>query len=161
MDASSAICELLADLDRPDARYVFVAGVALAWYNVLDLDAISDAADRPVLAVSFEESDGLEPAIREAFDGEARAKRLRAYRALPERRPVDVDGGTVYVRSLGVHDQHAAEVVRGFTFERARPEPVRVAKTVARAGDALRTGEPVAGDDSVTRDDSADADSKR
>jgi len=145
-DATSAIAGVVADLERPDARYAFVAGVAPAWFNVVDLDALHAAVDRPVLAVSFEASDGLEDAIREAFDGDALDRRLAAYRALPERRAIDVDDGengdgsssTVYVRSVGVGDEHAAEVVRGFTFDGGRPEPLRVAREVARAGDALR-----------------------
>jgi endonuclease V-like protein UPF0215 family len=142
-DATTAITALLERLDRPDARYVFVAGVALAWYNVLDLHAIFEHADRPVLAVTFEESDGLEPAIRDAFDdADARDQRLDAYRALPDRWSVSVDVGestaTVYVRALGLHREHARDVVRGFTVESDRPEPVRVAREVARAGDDFR-----------------------
>jgi hypothetical protein len=153
-DATTAVCDLLDDLDRPDARYVFLAGVALAWYNVVDLHAVAAHADRPVLAVTFEASDGLEPGIRDAFDGAERDARLAAYDALPDRRAVavandhdDSDDGedgndrdrSVYVRALGIGDEHAAEVVRGFTHERGRPEPVRVAHEVARAGDAFRT----------------------
>jgi endonuclease V-like protein UPF0215 family len=145
-DATSAIESLLESLDRPDARYVFVAGVALAWFNVLDLHSIHEHADRPVLAVTFEDSDGLEPALREAFDGDELDERLAAYRALPERREIAIDAeesdadstDTVYVRALGLEREHAAEVVRGFTHERGRPEPVRVAREVARAGDAFR-----------------------
>ncbi|NHN42144.1 DUF99 family protein [Halorubellus sp. JP-L1] len=138
-DATSGVADVVASLERPDARYVFVAGVAPAWYNLLDLQTLHERVDRPVLAVSFEDSDGLEPALREAFDGEALAERLRAYRALPDRRPVDVDDDVVFVRALGVGREHAAELVRGFTHEGGRPEPVRVAREIARAGDALRT----------------------
>jgi endonuclease V-like protein UPF0215 family len=137
LDATSAVESLLERVDRPDARYVFVAGVALAWYNVLDLDAIASSADRPVLAVSFEESTGLESALGEAFDGDALDARLDRYRALPPRRSVSVGDDTVFVRSLNVADEHADEVVREFTFEGGRPEPVRVAREVARGGDAL------------------------
>lgn len=142
-DATAAVNAMLDALDRPDARYVFVAGVALAWYNVLDLQAIHEHADRPVLAVSFEASDGLAPAIRDAFDDDdAIQERLEAYRALPDRRPVTVDvaddTATVYVRELGIEPEHATEIVRGFTVETDRPEPVRVAREVARAGDAFR-----------------------
>ena len=165
LDATERVCEVVESLARPDARYVFVAGVALAWYNLLDLHALHERLDRPLLAVGFEASEGLEPALREAFDGDALDARLDRYRALPPRRPVTVDRGgdasddagdgaagaddasdaavddaddVVYFRALGVSDEHAAEVVRGFTHERGRPEPVRVAREVARAGDDLR-----------------------
>lgn len=157
-DATSGVAAVVESLERPDARYVVVAGVALAWYNVLDLHALGDRLDRPVLAVTFEASDGLEPALRDAFDGDALDARLDAYRALPPRQRVtvgdrddeastsddDADAGgaadeaAVYVRAVGIGDAHAAEVVRTFTHESRRPEPVRVAREVARAGDALR-----------------------
>ena len=160
LDATEGVGDVVDSLARPDARYVFVAGVALAWYNVLDLHALHDRLDRPLLAVGFEASEGLEPALREAFDGDALDARLDRYRALPPRQPVAVDhstdasedddegasdgdaeedaGDVVYVRALGVGDEHAAEVVRGFTHESGRPEPVRVAREIARAGDDLR-----------------------
>lgn len=164
-DATGAVGDVVEALGRPDARYVLVAGVALAWYNLLHLDALHERLDRPVLAVTFEASESLEPALDAAFDGDALDARLDAYRALPERHAVDVgkedsvgSGGSVgngdraegaadgddgdrsavvYVRALGVGDEHAAEVVRAFTHD-GRPEPVRVAREVARAGDALR-----------------------
>ncbi|GAA0312540.1 DUF99 family protein [Halarchaeum salinum] len=135
-DATETAIDCWDALDRPDVRYVLVAGVALAWYNVLDLDQLHDATDRPVLAVSFEASGGLEDAIREAFDGDAATARLAAYRALPERRAVDVDDDTVYVRSVGCDDP--ARVVRAFTPEGGRPEPLRVAREAARAADRYR-----------------------
>lgn len=165
LDGTESVGDVVEALARPDARYVFVAGVALAWYNLLNLHALHDRVGRPLLAVGFEASEGLESALREAFDGRALDARLARYRALPPRHPVpvgradesatDEDGDrdererqppggdgehehVVYVRALGLADEHAAEVVRGFTREGGRPEPVRVAREVARAGDELR-----------------------
>jgi len=135
-DVTEAAIDLWEGLDRPDVRYVLVAGVALAWYNLLDLDALSAATERPVLAVSFEASAGLSEAIAEAFEGDERRERLAAYRALPERHPVAVGDDTVYVRSVGCDDPDG--VVRAFTPEGGRPEPLRVARAAARAADAYR-----------------------
>jgi len=138
-DATDAVCTLVEGLDRDDVRYVLVAGIAPAWFNVLDLRAIHARVDRPVLSVTFEESAGLEAAIREAFEDEATVEaRLETYRAQPDRRPVAVGDATVYVRSVGLASGPAAEVVRGFTPEGGRPEPVRVARLAARAADAAR-----------------------
>ncbi len=133
-DATDAIIALFQTLAREDVRYVLLAGIAPAWFNVVDLSAVSDAVDRPVLSISFEASDGLEPALREHFDGDALDARLEVYRALPPRHRVDVNDGTVFVRALGVDDATAAEIVRAFTPEGGRPEPVRVARLGARAG---------------------------
>jgi hypothetical protein len=136
-DATGAVIDCWQRLDRPDVRYCFLAGIAPAWYNIVDVEAVAAAIDRPVLAVSFEESAGLGEAIREAFDGEGRADRLEAYEALPERRRLTVDGKVLFVRSVGLEADAAESVVRAYTHER-RPEPLRVAKRAARRADAAR-----------------------
>ncbi len=149
-DATDAITLLWDRLDRPDVRFLLVAGIAPAWYNVVDLHQLAETTDRPVLSVSFEESEGLTNAISEAFDGDARAERLETYRAQPERHAVTLDDETVYVRQVGLDDDRAAEVVRAFTPEGGRPEPVRVARLAARAGEDFRHA-TVAGAESPDR----------
>ena len=134
-DATAGIYDLYDRLDREDVRYLLVAGIAPAWYNIVDLCELHERTDRPVLAVSFEESAGLEPAINEAFDGEEATRRLDTYRSLPDRRRVSVPGGAVFVRAVGIDDEEAAAVVRAFTPEGGRPEPLRVARLAARAAD--------------------------
>jgi len=137
-DATAAIQDLWARLDRPDVRFLLVAGIAPAWYNVVDLHELADATDRPVISVSFEASSGLTDAIGAAFEGEACERRLATYRAQPDRHPVDVDDETVYARAVGVDPDRASTVVRAYTPAGGRPEPLRVARLAARAGDAFR-----------------------
>ncbi len=132
-DATSAVCDLYDALDREDVRYVFVSGIAPAWFNVLDLHEIRERVERPVLSVSFEESPGLADAIEREFDGEERERRLAVYERQPERVPVDVNDERVFVRSVGCDDPEG--VVRAFTPEGGRPEPLRVARLAARAAD--------------------------
>ena len=132
-DATDAVCALVDRLDREDVQYLLVAGIAPAWFNVLDLHAIAEATGLPAVSVSFEASPGLDPAIRDAFDDEAVvAARLETYHDQPERHRTTVNGDPVYVRSVGIADGDAAEVVRGFTPEGGRPEPLRVARLAAR-----------------------------
>jgi hypothetical protein len=137
-DATDRLLALVSRLDRPDARYLLLAGIAPAWFNVVDLRRLAEGTDRPVLSVSFEESAGLAPALREQFTGEALAARLDVYERLPERRPVEVNGERLFVRATGPDADDPEAVVRAFTPEGGRPEPLRVARTAARAGDELR-----------------------
>ena len=137
-DSTDAVIDLVADLGREDVRYLLLAGIAPAWFNVLDLRRVHAAVDRPVVSVTFEESSGLESALCEAFDGDALAARLETYRAQPARREVSVNGETVYVRHVGLPADEAADVVRAFTPEGGRPEPLRVSRLAARAADRLR-----------------------
>ncbi|EMA40784.1 endonuclease dU [Halococcus hamelinensis] len=135
-DATTAVIDLFSTLDREDIRYLLVAGIAPAWFNLLDLPRLHAATERPVLSVSFEASPGLETPLREAFSGAALDTRLDVYRKLPPRRELTVNDETVFVRNVGCSDDDAEEVVREFTPAGGRPEPLRIARLAARAADA-------------------------
>ena len=141
MDATEAVIDLIERLERPDIRYILLGAIAPAWYNVLDLRAIARTLERPVIAVTFEASAGLEAGLQAAFSGEELSMRLAAYESLPPREPLTVNGETVFVRSVGLEDEWTQTVVRGFTPEGGRPEPIRVARMAARAGDRYRLRE--------------------
>jgi len=154
-DATAATVALVDRIDRPDVSVLLLAGVAPAWFNVLDLPDIHAETGLPLLSVSFEASPGLGPAIREQFDGEALAWRLDVYESLPPRRSLSVNDERLFVRGVGVDTPaattdpggdevpplapncEAAQLLRGFTPEGGRPEPLRVARTAARAGREL------------------------
>ena len=153
-DATDAVVDLTGRIDRPDVAALLLAGVAPAWFNVLDLPRIHEETGLPVLSISFEASPGLAPAIREQFDGDARAWRLAVYDSLPPRRSLTVNDEQLFVRAVGIDapvaeserredddpvpplapNCEAAQLVRGFTPEGGRPEPLRVARLAARAG---------------------------
>jgi endonuclease V-like protein UPF0215 family len=141
LDATDAIVDLFDRLDREDARYVFVAGIALAWYNVVDLRRLADAVDRPVVSVTFETSTGLSEALAAEFSGADLDRRLAIFDAQPPRERLAVNDQTLFVRSVGVDPSEARDAVRAHTPEGGRPEPLRVARLAARAGDDLRRTE--------------------
>ncbi|MGM0448731.1 MAG: DUF99 family protein [Methanobacteriota archaeon] len=143
-DATDAVIDCWRALDREDVRHVACAGVAPAWFNLLDLDRLREALDRAVYAVSYEASPGLEPALREAFDGDALADRLATYRSLPPRVPVDAErsAGPRFVRTVGVDPERAAAAVRGLTRDGFRRcEPLRIAALAASAHREAATAE--------------------
>jgi endonuclease V-like protein UPF0215 family len=136
-DATAAILDIFDRLDREDIAYLLVAGIAPAWFNILDLHRLHDVTGLPALSVSFEESTGLASAIRDAFEGDEMDGRLARYRAQPPRHAVG--DGTVYVRGVGCDETEMTRVVRAFTPEgSSRPEPLRVARLAARAADRFR-----------------------
>lgn len=139
-DATDAIVSLIDELNRPDVEILLLGGVAPAWYNIVDLSRIARTTDRSAIAVTFEASAGLQDGLSDAFSGEQLAERLERYRSLPARRPISVNDETVYVRAVGIEPSRAATVVREFTPEGGRPEPLRVARAAARAGREYRFG---------------------
>ncbi|WP_096393862.1 DUF99 family protein [Halorubrum trapanicum] len=150
-DATDAVLDCWSALDREDVRHVACAGVAPAWFNLLDLRRLHETLDRPVYAVSYERSPGLEPALRDAFDGDALADRLATYRSLPPRVPVDSADADEdvsdsddprFVRAVGLDSDEAAAAVRGLTRDGFRRcEPLRMAALAASAHREAVTGE--------------------
>lgn len=158
-DATAACLSLVRDLDRQDIRYLMVAGIAPAWYNILDLHRLHEETGLPVLSVSFEKSDGLASAIDDAFDDGTATMRRERYRSQPRRRSVEIGTRTLFLRHVGFDaggrtddgdgkqrtqgaprgvSSEPVRVLRAFTPEKGRPEPLRVARLAARAGDAFR-----------------------
>lgn len=137
-DATAAVADIARGLDRPDVQYVMIAGIAPAWYNVVDFCLLHDITERPVISVTFEESDGLETALGEEFSGAELDERLETYRRQPERHRLEVNQETVFVRAIGITDREADTVVEAFTPVGGRPEPLRVARLAARAADRFR-----------------------
>lgn len=133
MDSAEAIIGLYESLDREDIRYIFINGIAPAWYNIIDMDQIAEEVDRPVIALSYEESEGLEQPLRKAFSGREFRQRYRRYQGLPERKQTVTDGHVIFYRSAGLSQDETAAVIQAYTGENRRPEPVRVAKLAASA----------------------------
>lgn len=138
VDATAGIIQIIEELDRDDIQYLLIAGIAPAWFNVIDLEAINRTTELPALSISFEGSEGLSESISDAFDGRERERRLAIYEKLPARHRVDIPDGEVFVRSVGIEPEEATEVVEGFTPAGGRPEPLRVAKIAARAAESYR-----------------------
>ncbi len=141
-DATRAVSELWEDAGREDVRFLLLAGIAPAWFNVVNLRAVQRSAGVPVLSVSFEDSPGLEGALREQFSGDELEERRETYRRQPEREALTVNGERRFVRACGFDGERVtpADVVREFTPEGGRPEPLRVARLAARAGENYRHG---------------------
>ena len=137
-DATDAVVDLVADLDRPDVQHVLVAGIAPAWFNIVDLHALHERTERPVVSVSFEDSPGLGDALRREFDGDALDSRLAVYERQPPRRKLAVNDEQVWVRGVALDDDAVDNLIRTFTPEGGRPEPLRVARLAARAFDDAR-----------------------
>ena len=133
LDATDAIIRCWETTDREDVRYVFIAGVALAWFNIVDVDQLATAIEVPTFLLTFEESEGLDDALAAEFDGRALERRRARYASLPARTRVALPGGDCFLRVVGPSPDNPGDVVRSFTRDQGRPEPVRIARLAARA----------------------------
>lgn len=132
-DATAAVVRLVTQLARPDVRWILLSGIAPAWFNIIDIEHVSTVTKTPTISVSFEESDGLTAAIDREFDGIEKQQRLDQYRKLPDRVEETIAGDTLFLRFAGIEREAAIQVSRRFTPAGGRPEPIRVARMMARA----------------------------
>lgn len=131
-DATDAVLKIYKDLDRTDVNVLLLSGAAVSWFNIIDLQEVFDEVQKPLVCLTYEESHGLERYIIEYFPEPE--EKLRRYRALGERTIVRLKTGyEVYVRALGATSEDARILLNKFTLEGRIPEPVRVARLVARA----------------------------
>ena len=119
-------------LNRNDINVIMIAGSVISLYNVIDSDLIYEKTGVPVINVTFEESEGLEDHIKRRFP-KWRAK-LKAYRKIGERKPLKLHTGyRIFARAVGMTYAEAKRTLDKYTLQGAIPEPVRVAKLLARA----------------------------
>jgi endonuclease V-like protein UPF0215 family len=132
-DATSSIASLFRKLHRNDVNLILVSGAILSLYNIIDVDSLARRTKLPVICLTYKETAGIEGSIRRHFPQGAQ-KKLEAYRKLGRRTGIRLKTGyTVYVRASGAGKEEAKSVLSAFTLQGSIPEPVRVAKLLARA----------------------------
>jgi endonuclease V-like protein UPF0215 family len=130
-DATGAVLRLVRAVARDDLNLVMLSGSVIAWFNVVDARVVAHETGLPVIVVTYEPSPGLEDAIRRHFPDDP--GRLERYRSLGERVPVLLStGATAFIRPFGIDEDDAARVVDAFTCDGRVPEPLRVARLIAR-----------------------------
>jgi uncharacterized protein len=138
-DATSSIASLFRRLRRNDVNLVMVSGAILSLYNIIDVDQLSQKTGLPVVCLTYKETAGIESSIRRHFPLGADRK-LEAYRKLGRRTGMKLHTGhRVYVRTSGIDRNDTMAVLNTFTLQGSIPEPVRVAKLLARATLAARS----------------------
>ena len=133
LDATKAVVELYERLRRRDVNLIMLNGCVISWYNVVDLHEVAEATGRPLICVTYEPSPGLEPYFKRYFPGDW-PERLAIYERNGPRVPVKLrTGHRVFIRAVGLEEEEALKVLDRFTLHGAVPEPLRVARLLARS----------------------------
>jgi len=132
MDATEGVLRLFRELGRRDINCLLLNGCVIAWFNIIDLERVHTELQIPLLCVTYEPSEGLEPFLKENFpDGE---ERIRAYRRLGERTPILLETGhEVWVRSFGLGEREVKSLLDRLTLQGSVPEPLKVARLLSRS----------------------------
>ena len=133
MDATQKIIEMHDGLNRRDINIVLLNGCVISWYNVIDLNHVVDAIGLPLVCVTYSDSKGLETFFKENFP-EGWQQRTDIYKRNGPRTPITLHTGhTIYARFLNVNKDETSRLLNKFTFHGAVPEPLRIARLLARS----------------------------
>jgi len=133
MDATEKILEMYWNLKRDDINVLLLNGSVISWYNVIDLHRVADETGLPLICVTYNESTGLEKYFKELFPEDWEI-RVETYRKNKSRTPIKLSTGhTVYIRFIGMKMEEAKGVLNKFTSHGSIPEPLRVARLLARS----------------------------
>ena len=131
-DATQAVLEICRRLDRRDINALFLSGAAISWFNIIDLVAVFEEVSRPLICLTYEESEGLEKYLREYFPEPE--EKIERYRSLGMREKIRLKTGyELFVRVHGATVEEARILLNKFTLDGRVPEPVRLARMAARA----------------------------
>lgn len=131
-DATDEILRMFNKLARPDISYLLVSGIVISMYNIVNLKKISDSLGIPVIGVTYQDSTGIEEAIKHHFPDSYKSK-LQDYKELKEREKITLDTSyDVYVRREGCSLSDVKHLLNELTLQGSFPEPLRVAQLLAR-----------------------------
>jgi uncharacterized protein len=131
-DATSGVLDLFRQLHRDDINAILLSGAVISWFNIIDLQQVFDELKIPLVCLTYDESSGLEGYIQEYFPG--CVQKLDLYGRLGRREMISLKTGhSVYIRALGVSLIEARVLINKFTLDGRIPEPLRVARLMARA----------------------------
>ncbi|GBC75287.1 hypothetical protein HRbin06_00604 [archaeon HR06] len=112
---------------------ILLDGAIISLYNIVDVEEVYNRLKRPLIVLTFKPSKGLEEIIKKHFP-EDFEERLKIYKKLGERRELTLKTQyKVFYRAFGLEEGLVKKVLDKFTLQGALPEPIRVAKLIARA----------------------------
>ena len=120
-DATDAILDMCKRLDRPDVSFLLISGVVISLYNIVDLKRISEEAGLPVIGVTYEESEGIEDAIKHHFADSYKSK-LAKYSKLVSREKITLHTShNLYIRKEGCTILEAKQLLDKITLQGSVP----------------------------------------
>lgn len=132
MDSTDAIIKMFKSLNRNDINIILLNGCIISLFNIIDLNAVSQAVNLPLLCLTYNPSEGLSENIKRRFPADWE-KRLAVYEANGPREEVKIwTNHTIYIRRIGITMKEAKTILNKLTISGKVPEPIRVAKLLAK-----------------------------
>jgi endonuclease V-like protein UPF0215 family len=117
---------------RDQIKAVMIDGIAVAGFNVLDIESLHESLGIPVLTVTRDEPDfnTIRAALKKHFEDWERRYELISKLKL---RQIRTEHKPLYVSGLGADREELERLVTISTVRGAVPEPIRMAHLIATA----------------------------
>ena len=131
-DATDTILEMYDELQRPDISYILISGLIVSMYNIINIKKLYDSLQLPIIGISYNDSLGIEGAIRHHFPNSFESK-ITAYRKLDKREKITLaTSHDVFVRIEGCALNDVKHLLNELTLHGSVPEPIRVSQLLAK-----------------------------
>ena len=130
-DATDVILAMYKKLDRKDVSFLLISGIVISLYNIVDLKRISEETGLPVIGITYEESDGIEDAIKHHFPDSYDSK-IVEYSKLGSREKITLHTShNLYIRNEGCTVLEGKQLLDKMILQGSVPEPLRIAQLLA------------------------------
>jgi endonuclease V-like protein UPF0215 family len=133
MDASDAIIAMVRRMNRDDLNGILLHGTVIAGYNIIDLSRIHQFSNLPVMSITKEPHEDLQTHLRTTFPSDWKSRWDIASQN-GSMYPLKLDTmSIIHVQFVGCDWETATAVLKRLTKFGGVPEPIRVARLLARA----------------------------
>lgn len=132
-DSTDQLVRMVSGSHHSDQmRAIIIDGIALAGFNVIDIDRLHDESGIPVLTVTRDQPDleGMKAALKKHFGDWERRFELVSRHQL---RRIKTEHKPLYACGLGLDWAEFEELVGLCTVRGAVPEPLRIAHLISSA----------------------------
>lgn len=132
-DATEKILQMYHKLNRPDVNYLLISGLIISLYNIVDIKKIHSLIGLPVIGLTYRDSLGVEESIKFHFPNSFESK-LENYARLAKREKIILKNNSeIFVRFEGCSLNDVKYLLNKLTLQGSVPEPLRVAKILAKS----------------------------
>jgi endonuclease V-like protein UPF0215 family len=132
-ESSDTIVRLIRQLARTDLNGILLRGTIIAGYNIVDLALVHQTFQVPVISVTNEPQENLRSHLIHTFPSTWEPRWEIAQRN-GDPQPLALEtGATVFLQWKGTERNIVKSVIRRLTRFGGIPEPLRVARLLARA----------------------------
>lgn len=132
-DATEQILHMYDEIHRSDISYLILSGLIISMYNIVDIKKIHDSLHLPVIGITYNESAGIEDAIKHHFPKSFESK-INEYKKLGKRERITLHTShDLFVRYEGCTIYEVKQLLNELTLQGSIPEPLRVSQLLANA----------------------------